>query len=197
MTRVGIVAFDDAEVLDVCGPFEVFSVANRLSPGSFDVLTISADPSGDSGRPVLLRHGLPILTLHTLWNAPDVDLLVVPGGVTARAETDASFIEWLAERADTPRIASVCTGAFLLATAGILTDQTVTTHHEDIAELARRWPELTVVGDRRWVDQGRLHTSGGISAGIDLSLHLVELLASSELAERTARQMEFAWTREP
>lgn len=73
----------------------------------------------------------------------------------------------------------------------------MTTHHEDIAELARRWPDLTVVRDRRWVDQGRLHTSGGISAGIDLSLHLVELLASSELAERTARQMEFAWTREP
>lgn len=122
----------------------------------------------------------------------ELDLIVVAGGVTTGAEADQTLLAWLRDRAPhTPHLASICTGAFILAEAGVLTDHRVTTHWEDQAELARRFPALTVLPDRRWVDAGPLHTSGGISAGIDLSLHLVEVLAGRQLAERTARQMEY------
>jgi transcriptional regulator GlxA family with amidase domain len=90
-------------------------------------------------------------------------------------------------------VASVCTGAFLLAQAGLLDGQEVTTHWDDLADLRAAYPQLSVRGERRWIDNGRTLTSGGISAGIDMSLHLVERLAGRELALRTARQMEYDW----
>lgn len=92
-------------------------------------------------------------------------------------------------------VASVCPGAFLLAEAGLLDSLRVTTHWEDIPDLRKNYPNLTVLESKRWVDQGAIVTSGGISAGIDMSLHLVGRLYSSELAERTAKQMEFDWTK--
>jgi transcriptional regulator GlxA family with amidase domain len=194
--KVGILVFDEVEVLDACGPFEVFSVASRISDGEppFEVILLGADP--DAAH-VTARGGLRLLVDHTISDAPALDLLVVPGGVTTAVEQDARVIGWLAERAATPVVASVCTGAFLLAGAGILTDQDVTTHWEDQAELARRFPALNVVAERRWVGGGSLWTSAGISAGLDLSLELVATLAGRELAIRTARQMDYAWQQDP
>ena len=190
--RVGILLFDEVEVLDAAGPFEVFAVAGRITAldadgPAFEVVTIGAH----GHRPVVARHGLPFVASHTLESAPPLDLLVVPGGVTTAAEADAALIGWIAARSGTATIASVCTGAFLLAAAGILTDQAVTTHGEDQAELARRYPALTVVDGQRWVRAGHVYTSGGISAGLDLSVQLIADLVSPELAERTARQMEY------
>lgn len=104
-------------------------------------------------------------------------------------------IQWISEQAKkASTVASVCTGAFLLAEAGVLTAHRVTTHWEDIAELRTRFPALDVVEGVRWVDEGDVITSGGISAGIDMSLHLVAKLHDEALAHTTARQMEFAWT---
>jgi len=90
-------------------------------------------------------------------------------------------------------VTSVCTGAFLLAKAGLLSNEKVTTHWEDLAELRAGFPDLDVHSEVRWVEDGNRLTSAGISAGIDMSLHLVERLHSRELAERTARQMDYAW----
>jgi transcriptional regulator GlxA family with amidase domain len=105
-------------------------------------------------------------------------------------------LDWIARQSKSARmVASVCTGAFLLA-AGVLTTQRVTTHWEDVAELRAQFPALDVREGVRWVDEDRIVTSGGISAGIDMSLHLVARLDTPELAERTARQMEFHWTRQ-
>ena len=147
--------------------------------------------SAGESRTVTVRHGLAITTHEALAGVGELDLIVVAGGVTTGAEADQTLLAWLRARAPhTPHLA-ICTGAFILAEAGVLTDHRVTTHWEDQAELARRFPALTVLPDRRWVDAGPLHTSGGISAGIDLSLHLVEVLAGRQLAERTARQMEY------
>lgn len=196
--RVAILAFDEVEALDLAGPYEVFTTASRLrrreapdAPPPFAVACIARER-----RPVRLRAGLQVLPDHVFDDAPPPDLLVVPGGVTDAAEACAATRAWIA-RADASAqlTASVCTGAFLLAASGVLTQGAVTTHWEDQAELARRYPALQVQADRRWVDQGRLVTSGGISAGIDMSLYLVERLAGAALAERTARQMEFQWTR--
>jgi transcriptional regulator GlxA family with amidase domain len=105
--------------------------------------------------------------------------------------------DWINRAASYTQItASVCTGAFLLAKAGVLTTQRVTTHWEDQDDLKSAFPSLDVISNVRWVDEGSVVTSAGISAGIDMSLHLVSRIAGLSLAERTARQMEFDWTRD-
>lgn len=199
---VGILVFDEVEVLDACGPFEVFSVAARArvraaaglgvdDPGPGGVALVAVDPSGTA----VARGGLRLQADHALEDAPPLDLLVVAGGVVDAVAADPRVLAWTAERARTTAyVASICTGAFVLAAAGVLAPGTaVTTHHEDQADLARRHPGLDVVPDRRWVRADeRTWTSGGIAAGIDLALHLVDVLAGRPgLGAATARQMEY------
>lgn len=197
--RVGIVLFDDVEVLDFAGPYEVFTTATRVhsrrtpgAPPAFDVFTIAP---GGARSLVRARAGLRVQVDHGPDDAPPIDLLIVPGGVVTAELARAALAPWIAARAAQAEItASVCTGAFLLAQAGLLHGCSVTTHWEDIADLRAAHPGLAVVEGRRWVDAGAVVTSAGISAGIDMSLHLVERTLGRELAEATARQMEFDWT---
>jgi transcriptional regulator GlxA family with amidase domain len=127
-------------------------------------------------------------------NAGKLDVLIVPGGVVTAELAKPAVARWIAETAPACElVASVCTGAFLLAQAGLLDDQDVTTHWEDIDDLRSMFPRLRVQPQRRWIDNGRIVTSAGISAGIDMSLHLVERLAGRQLALRTARQMDYDW----
>jgi transcriptional regulator GlxA family with amidase domain len=192
---IGLLVFDQIEVLDLGGPFEVLSVASRLAerdgePQPFRVLLIAAQPG-----PIVARGGLRVLPDLLLEEAPRLDVLIVPGGVVDAVAADQRVTDWVQEQArQVELLASVCTGAFVLAGAGLLNGLKVTTHWEDQADLARLFPALSVVSRVSWVDQGRVVTSGGISAGIDMTLHLVERLHSRALAERTARQMEYRWT---
>ncbi|HSI58281.1 MAG TPA: DJ-1/PfpI family protein [Ideonella sp.] len=193
---VGIFIFDRVEVLDFAGPYEVFTTASRVSarehpavPEPFRVVTVAR-----SMAPVRARAGLSVLPDHALQAHPPLELLVVPGGVVADEVARPEVIAWIAACARSAQVtASVCTGAFLLAQAGLLDGRRVTTHWEDIAELQASYPRLTVLAQQRWVDEGAVVTSAGISAGIDMSLHLVERLAGRELALQTARQLEFDW----
>ncbi|MFF2042699.1 DJ-1/PfpI family protein [Kitasatospora sp. NPDC058170] len=191
----GMLLFDEVEVLDMGGPFEVFSTAGRLARTADDrpllrVLTVAA-----SDRPVRARGGLRVVADHTLAEDPPFDVLVVPGGVTTAVESDRDVLDWLARRRQTSALTfGICTGAFLLAATGALDGRPATTHWEDQEELARRWPDIRVRTDVRWVDDGDLVTSAGISAGIDASLHIVGRLFGEDLARRTARQMEYRWT---
>ncbi|MBS0455441.1 MAG: DJ-1/PfpI family protein [Proteobacteria bacterium] len=198
--QVQILAFDGVEALDFAGPFEVFTTASRVHGRQhaneaplFEVKSVAA---GDARTPVAARAGLRLLADHTLADSARADVLIVPGGVVDAALASGPTLAWIAARAQTARItASVCTGAFLLAASGVLqAGARVTTHWEDIAELREKFPALEVVNDVRWIDNGSIVTSAGISAGIDMSLHLVERLAGRDLALRTARQMDFAWT---
>lgn len=193
--NVGIYLFPEVEVLDFAGPYEVFTTASRVHTKlggknkPFEVFTV-----GRQHTPVRARAGLSVLVDHTLDAHPPIDLLIVPGGVIDGERMEAQLIDWLRATANTTRIcATVCTGAFLLAEAGLLEGQQVTTHWEDQAQLQGEFPGLTVVTGSRWVDLGHIVTSGGISAGIDMSLHLVGRLAGRELALSTARQMEYRW----
>jgi len=192
--RIAILVFDEVEVLDACGPFEVFSVAARLQHQAGDdsplsVTLVSAYPERAS---VVARGGLRLTADTTIAEPLDLDLLLVPGGVTAQVEQDPRVLDWIAGHADAQVVASVCTGALLLASAGVLVDGPVTTHWADQAELAERFPALTVLEGPRWVQQGRLFTSAGISAGLDLALHLTGLVDPA-LPRRVARQMDYAW----
>jgi transcriptional regulator GlxA family with amidase domain len=131
---------------------------------------------------------------YTFVDHPPIDLLIIPGGVVSAELKKSDVEEWIRRAAATAKLtASVCTGAFLLAQAGLLEGRSATTHWSDVGELRAMFPSLTVLEKRRWVDEGAIVTSAGISAGIDMSLHLVERIAGRELALGTARQMEFDW----
>jgi transcriptional regulator GlxA family with amidase domain len=200
--RVRILAFDGVEALDFAGPFEVFTTASRVSrriqpdaPAPFEVASVAL---ASDGRPVQARAGLRLLSDHDIATHPQADLLIVPGGVVDAPMASPATLRWIADcAAGAQLVASVCTGIFLLAKSGVVTREAVTTHWEDIADLRAQFPALEVREGPRWVDSGRIVSSAGISAGIDMSLYLVERLAGLALAERTARQMDYAWTRNP
>ncbi|WP_280155496.1 DJ-1/PfpI family protein [Piscinibacter sp. XHJ-5] len=196
--NVGIVIFDDVELLDMAGPYEVFTTAARVhargqptqAPPLFTVGTIARNRAG-----VQARAGLHLQPEHTLHDHPPLDCAIVPGGVVDAELHRVELLAWIASQAQQARIlASVCTGALLLAQAGVLDDLEATTHWEDVAALRALRPGLRVREGVRWVDAGAVVTSAGISAGIDMSLHLVQRLHSRDLALRTARQMEFDWS---
>lgn len=195
MTRtIGILVFDDIEVLDLGGPFEVFSVASRMTQRTGSEAPFRPVLIGLTPAPAVARGGFQVLPHATLDDHPALDVLIVPGGVVGALQNNPQVIAWVKAQAETVELlASVCTGAFVLAQAGLLDGKRVTTHWEDQGDLSAQFPALTVLPDVSWVDQGAVVTSGGISAGIDMSLHLVERLHSRELALRTAQQMEYRW----
>jgi transcriptional regulator GlxA family with amidase domain len=196
MKHVGIVVFDEVEVLDFAGPFEVLAVTEDESKTKLFQVTLLGTQPG----PVRARNGLSVVPDRLCSQTLDLDLLVVPGGYGAERLTilDRRFLAWLAAaRSRVPLIASVCTGAFLLAEAGLLDGRRATTHHLDFDEFEARWPRVTLVRDRKWVDEGSLVTSGGISSGIDMALHLVARLEGVETARRTAARMEYRWQEQP
>lgn len=193
---IGLYAFDGVEALDFVGPFEVFTTAvrshmrDRLDPEPLArVVTIGRDLCQ-----VTARAGLVLVPDWTIQHHPPLDLLLIPGGVVTDEATKDDVIRWIAAQAlVVPLVASVCTGAFLLASAGLLDGRQVTTHWQDIEILREMFPRVDVVEGVRWIDGGAILTSAGISAGIDMSLHLVERMHGRELALRTARQMDYRW----
>jgi transcriptional regulator GlxA family with amidase domain len=194
--RVGILIFDDVEVLDFAGPFEVFS-RTRLTPGAaarrseasapFEVFTVAP-----AHRPVTAVGGLVVVPRYSFADAPAIDLLVVPGGIGTRPLlADPDVIGWIRHAAGrAERVTSVCTGALLLAEAGLLEGRRATTHWAALDELAGLGRGVEVVADRRVVDDGVV-TSAGVSAGMDMAFHLVEALCGREVADETAHYIEY------
>lgn len=197
--RVALYAFPDMEVLDFAGPFEVFTTASRVhgrespaQPVLFEVCTVAL-----SAGPIRARAGLRVLPDYTLVTCPQPGILLVPGGVVDAELRNPEVIDWVARCSRSVSVtASVCTGAFILAKAGLLAGRSATTHWEDIAGLRAAFPDVQVVDDKRWVDEGSVVSSAGIAAGIDMSLHLVARFAGHALAEATARQMDVPYVRE-
>ena len=197
MLRIGIYIFDQVEVLDFAGPFEVFTTATRVflkhakgTKAPFEVVTIARTKAA-----IRARAGLVIAPDFTIENHPKLDALLIPGGVVDEELKSQALCEWIQTVVPTTKLsASICTGAFLLARAGLLEGKKATTHWEDIDDLKTMFPNTNVVENVRWVDEGHIVTSAGISAGIDMSLHLVRRLVDNDLAEKTARQLEFDWT---
>lgn len=189
--RTAILLFDDVEVLDFAGPFEVFSVTDELAAHQrFEVFTV-AEKSG----PILARNGLKVVPDHPLATAPAADVLILPGGSGTRALLkNPALLDWVRHQTATAEIVvSVCTGALVLARLGLLDGLDVTTHFENLGELARLAPAARVHGDRRFHDNGKFLTAAGISAGIDVSLHVVARLHGTKVAEATATSMEYHW----
>ena len=191
--HVQILLFDDVEVLDFAGPFEVFGVTGlRSGPAPFRVETV-----GLSSGLVRARNGLMVQPNVSIEDAGRCDVLVLPGGYGTRREMhNAVLLAWIRRQVHGAEvILSVCTGALLLARAGLLAGLEATTHHVAFDELAQASPTTTVRRGERMVDNGRVITSAGISAGIDASLHLVARLLGHAVAAETAAYMEYDWRR--
>ena len=192
MRNVAILIFDEVEVLDFCGPFEVFSVAGRRGgPEPFNVYTVA-----EKAGPVLARNNLSVNPAHTLADCPRPDVLLVPGGYGTRREMhNEALTGWIRRRAaEVELLLSVCTGALLLAKAGLLEGLSATTHHGAFGLLREAAPGAAVLESERVVDNGKVILSAGISAGIDMSLYAVGRLLGEEQAGETARYMEYDWS---
>ena len=189
--KVHILIFDDVEVLDFCGPFEVFSVAGRRHGNEpFQVCTVAPDL-----RPVTARGGLSINPSYSIADAPDSDLLLVPGGPGTRVLIrDEITLAWTKAKAkETELVLSVCSGALVLGRAGLLNGLKATTHCDAIDELRSAAPTADVKATARVVDNGNVVLSAGVSAGIDLALYVVGRLIGSDIAKETARYIEYDW----
>ena len=192
--QIGIVVFEQVDLLDVGGPYEVFLTASRLverdgGQPPFEVLTL-----GLGREPVEAYGGLRLTPSATLTEAGRLDLLVVPGAVRIdEVLADSELVGAIrAATRNAETVASVCTGAFVLQLMGFLEDRPWTTHWEDVEDLAAR---AGAGGEAwvRWVDAGDVVTAGGLSSGIAMALHLVDRFAGRDLALRTARQIEYEW----
>jgi transcriptional regulator GlxA family with amidase domain len=188
---VCIVIFDDVEVLDFCGPFEVFSVTGgRQGLRPFEVWTVA-----EREMPIKACGGLSVNPAFTFENCPRADILLAPGGIGTRREmNNPRMLEWIKSHAEgTDLILSVCSGALVLAKAGLLNGLKATTHHAALDELRAISPDITVETEQRFIDNGQVIVSAGISAGIDMSLEVIARLLGREQAVETARYMEYEW----
>ena len=193
---VGILIFDQVEVLDVAGPFEVFSVARlnekrrQIEPSPFRVLLLGEKPDQ-----VFAVGGLRLIPDVTFDNCPELDLLIVPGGWGTRIQiNDVKFLNRIADRvARTKLTASVCTGASLLGRAGLLDEREATTHWRAFDFLHKASPKVKIRKDVRFTLVEPIFTSAGVSAGIDLALRIVSHFFGTKIGVATARQMEYPY----
>ena len=188
---VGILIFDGVEILDFCGPYEVFSVAGTRAEN--DDLTVCTVAS----RRVAVRtaNGLVVQPDYAFDDCPEIDLLVVPGGQGTRALlSDASALSWISRTCETAEIVlSVCTGALLLGKLGLLDGLDATTHYGSFQLLREIAPSVKVREDARYVDNGKFVVAAGVAAGIDASFYVVSRLFGEDAARRTAKHIEYPW----
>lgn len=193
---VGILVFDQVEVLDVAGPFEVFTVTRlnkelrQEESSPFRVLLVS-----ENMDQVSAVGGLRFSPDVTQDNCPELDLLIVPGGWGTRTQVkNANLLKWIANKSRRTRLTgSVCTGSSLLGEAGLLEGRQATTHWRTFDFLRRVAPKAYIREDLRVTMDGSIFTSAGISAGIDMALHIVSYLFGTKTGEATSRQMEYPY----
>lgn len=197
--NVGILLFDYVDVLDFTGPYEVFNLttyndndvkklfSNNLEDKPFMVSTVSKD-----GNQIIAHNGLKVKPDYSFSDAPTFDIIIVPGGPLKALKlvgSNKEIITWIENYKD-KIVASVCTGAFFLGQAGILNGKKATTNRVALNLLERSFPEVEVIRGVKYVDEGNVITSAGISAGIQMALHVVSKLFGEETAKRTAHTIE-------
>jgi len=194
--RVGIVLFEDIEVLDFCGPFEVFCAVRlnedtrREEPSPFEVWLVAERP-----EPVTTHGNMQVMPHYTFENCPPLHILVVPGGWGTRKElNNPAMLAWLRARAaEVETLTSVCTGSMLLGSAGLLNGRHATTHWRSLNWMRDAFPQVTVDFQKHVVEDGPVVTSAGISAGIDMALKVVARYCGENIARSTARHMEYPY----
>jgi transcriptional regulator GlxA family with amidase domain len=190
---VGILLFDEVEVLDYAGPYEVFWEARPKDEDADEKALFKPVTIAERAGPIRGRGGLQAIAQFSLTDHPPIDILVVPGGRGTRPLLkNPAVLDWLAAIDKTTALTtSVCTGAFLLAERGLLDGKRATTHCASVDWMRHRYPKVTMVENERFVDQGRIITAAGVSAGIDMALHVVARLHGKETADWTARRIQY------
>ena len=187
--RIGIVLFDGVEELDAVGPWEVLAHWTQSYPDDgWDVTLLSPD-----GGPVTAAKGMVLGAHGSLADGGPLQVVVHPGGRGTRALTrNAAHLDWVrARRTDVPLMTSVCTGSLVYAAAGLLAGRPATTYWDALDELTALDPSIEVRREERFVDDGDVITSAGVSAGIDMALHLVVRLAGEERARQVKRGIQY------
>lgn len=190
--NIAILLFNEVEVLDFAGPFEIFSVAGRRSGGEppFNVYTVA-----EKAGPISARNQLVVTPHYTIDDCPPPDIIVIPGGYGSRAAMgNPAILAWVKRQHELSELTlSVCTGALVLATAGLLDGLQSTTHYGSYDLLGELAPNTTVIRGVRYVDNGKVITSAGVQAGMDMALHVVARLLGDEAAAETAHYIEYDW----
>jgi len=187
--NVGILIFDDAEVLDFAGPFEVFAITAEINNDElFNVFTVAS-----TSRPIRAVNGLSVNPTYDFTNVPGIDILIVSGGGgTRKVMKDEAVLNWVRDTHQSAELTlCICSGSRIFGALGLLSGKPYATHHEVYAHMREIEPAGIPQPTKRFVNSGKLYTSGGISAGIDLSFHVVEQLHGKDTARRTAEYMEY------
>jgi transcriptional regulator GlxA family with amidase domain len=183
--KVAILIFDAVQIIDYAGPYEMFGAAG------LEVFTVAASPAA-----ITTSMGMTVVPAYTFANAPQPDVLVIPGGGVHAASKSEPTLDYLKRtNAHTSFTLTVCNGAFILANTGLLEGLAATTTRTNLEDLAREFPKIKVVGDQRYVDNGHIITAGGLSAGIDGALHVLEKLLGEDAALQVAKGEEYNWQR--
>ncbi len=181
--RVAILVFNGVEIIDSAGPYEVFGAAG------FDVYTVA-----ETKDPIVTAMGLTVVPKYSFADAPQPDVLVVPGGSVRTARNSAPTLKWVTDTtARAQQTMSVCNGAFILASAGLLDGLSATTTYSNLDRLKAEFPKTRVVWNQRFVDNGKIVTTGGLSAGIDGALHVVSKMFGKGIAQQVALSEEYDW----
>ena len=187
--NTAIFIFENVEVLDFTGPFEIFNSANRvLNEDIFNVFTVA-----ENSTKLNTRNSLQVIPDFSFQNCPKPDILVIPGGEGRKIEMyNKPVLEWIKSLCnDLQYLFSICTGAFILGNTGLLNGQKATTHHLSYDEFEKTFPEVNLIRNVPYVDNGKIITSAGISTGMKASLHLLDKISGSDLGKKTAEYMEY------
>jgi transcriptional regulator GlxA family with amidase domain len=187
--NLAILVHDDVEVLDFCGPFEAFGVTGEAGEPYFNVFTVA-----EESRPVRANTGMIIVPNHSFDDCPPLSMLLIPGGRTSVLTDNPRVMAWVGEQEkQVEHLVSVCTGAYVLAQLGLLDGLEATTHFSGYDRLQEMAPTATVRRDVRVADNGHIVTGAGVSAGIDLALHMIARLHGLQEADDVAHYMMYRW----
>lgn len=181
--RVAVLIFNGAEIIDYAGPYEVFGAESD----QFEIYTVAS-----TAKPVVTGAGMTVLAQYSYLTAPPADVVIIPGGMVEEVEHDRATLDWIKAQAAHARFTmSVCNGAFILANTGLLDGLTATTTRQNIPILQAQHPQIKVVRDQRFVDNGKIITTGGLSAGLDGALHVVGRMLGEGEAQDDALYLEY------
>ena len=192
--NAAIFIFNDAEVLDFAGPFEVFNVANTVAEQQlFNVFLVA-----ESEQIIFAKNNFRVLPDYDFTEVPEADILIIPGGSGRKIQMHhVPALNWIKHEAERASLVlSVCTGSFILGNAGLLNNLAATTHHGSYDEFEKEFPATQLIRGVKYVDNGKVITAGGISAGIDMSIMVVGKIHGNELAQKVAERMEYSLAQE-
>lgn len=190
--NVAILVYDEVELLDFAGPGEVFQQAEFNGRKAFNVYTVAADK-----KEIMSQQFLKVTAQYNLDDCPMPDILIIPGGNSYSQVGNKKLIDWINKvNQKAEYMLSVCNGVRLLAKTGALDGKTATSHYRAVDNLAKEFPKVEMVKGKRFVDNGRIITTEGVSAGIDGSLYLLGKLFNKDVPNNVAKQMMYNWTPE-